>query len=293
MKLLFFILMVIMMQACLPIRDEMIRDEMISSEAEMKIYHEWLYAFRLSELKAGPGPITRPPGVEQLILKVLLPSDSGLNFKTHCVYYQVPYKKIIGVMKIVEQKNDTPCAEVSSQNAWLTLKNIADLTVTQEPYKLIFKFTYQNQKVNWSFVLPNVENGIIHQKFQAAKERKLFPGLTLLKYSDLGASSIQNTYLGKLSDRLSRGSAIRCHQVDKNCQDIGENRCEQCAFGWYQVVDYNCPQGGSKFCGQNHCGQKNEPACLRGTKVVNDLDAGICESDLSPVLSAEHVLICQ
>lgn len=105
--------------------------------------------------------------------------------------------------------------------------------------------------------------------------------------------SNSNVYLGKLSDRLSRGSSIRCLQVDKSCRQIGEDRCDDCRYGWYQVVDYSCPQGGSRFCGQNHCGEKNEPACIRGTKIVESEDLGICQSDLSPVWNADHILICQ
>ena len=117
--------------------------------------------------------------------------------------------------------------------------------------------------------------------------------MSILRISEESFDNLNNKYLGKLGDRVSRGSAIRCQQVDKNCQTVGDDRCDDCRYGWYQVVDYNCPQGGSKFCGQNHCGEKNEPACPRGTKVVGGEDAGICQSDLTAVMNADHILICQ
>jgi hypothetical protein len=289
MKYLFLILMIISFQACLPFQHQ----EISADEAEMKIYHEWLYAFKLQDLKVGNEIITRPPGVEQLIFRLVIPTLGGASFKTHCVYYQVPYKKIMGILKIVEQKNDSTCSEVSTGESWLEFVELSDLSVRLENFKLILDFKYKKLKKNWTFLLPNIQNGVVHEKYQAVKERKLFPGLTLLRITEESFVNGRNTYLGKLSDRLSRGSAIRCQQVNKNCQTIGENRCDSCAYGWYQVVDYSCPQGGSKFCGQNHCGEKNEPACLRGTKIVEGEDAGICQSDLSAVLNADHILVCQ
>ncbi|MBC7539726.1 MAG: hypothetical protein H7281_12960 [Bacteriovorax sp.] len=289
MKYLLLTLMILLLQACLPFQEAEVSPE----EAEMKIYNEWIFAFKVQDLKVNDQIITRPPGIEQLIFRLVIPTPGGVNFKTQCVYYQVPYKKIMGLLKIVEQKNVSSCSEVSSGDSWLELIHLSDLKVKLVNFKLILDFKYKNQKKVWTFLLPNIENGVIHEKYQAVKERKIFPGLTLLRINDESFANGRNNYLGKLSDRMSRGTAIRCQQVDKNCQNVGENRCDSCAYGWYQVVDYTCPQGGSKFCGQNHCGEKNEPACLRGTKVVEGSDSGICQSDLSAVLNADHVLVCQ
>lgn len=277
------------MQACF-LRDEQNRNP---DELEMKIYHEWLYAFKFQGLKTSGEIITRPPGIEQLLFSLAIPSEGGLNLKTHCVYYQVPYKKIAGYLKIVEQKNDVNCTDSIGQNSWIELKDIRDLKITLDHFKLILDFKHKSQTKKWFFLLPNISEGVIHEKYQAVTEKKLFPGLSFLRINEESFENGKNKYLGNLSDRMSLGSAIRCQQVDKNCENVGENRCESCAYGWYQVVDYNCPQGGSKFCGQNHCGEKNEPACLRGTKVVEGVDAGICQNDLSPVYNADHVLICQ
>lgn len=289
MKFIFLILMILLFQGCLPFQ----QDGSSSEEAEMIIYHEWLYTFKLLDLKVGSEIITRPPGIEQLLFRLVIPAEGGLNFKTQCVYYQVPYKKIVGLLKIIEQKNNSDCTEASNGDVWFEFKHLSDLSVRLENFKLILDFKFKNQKKTWTFLLPNLENGLIHEKYQAQKERKLLPGLTLLRINEESFDNGRNIYLGKLGDRMGRGSAIRCQQVDKNCQNVGENRCDLCAYGWYQVVDYSCPQGGSRFCGQNHCGEKNEPACPRGTKVVTGLDSGICQSDLSAVFSADHILVCQ
>ena len=260
---------------------------------EMKLYNEWLYSFKIQDLKENGVTITRPPGVEQLIIRLTIPTDGGASFKTHCVYYQVPYKKIEGLLKIQELKMEVSCPEISSGESWAIIDKISDMTVTLEDFKLHLDFMRNHKKLNWLFLLPNIDNGLVHEKYQAVKEKKLYSGMSILRISEESFDNLNNKYLGKLGDRVSRGSAIRCQQVDKNCQTVGDDRCDDCRYGWYQVVDYNCPQGGSKFCGQNHCGEKNEPACPRGTKVVGGEDAGICQSDLTAVMNADHILICQ
>jgi len=289
MKYIGLILFFTLLQACLPFQ----LNEMGVEEAEMKIYNEWLYAIKLQNLKVNNEVISRPPGIEQLIFRMVIPSEGGTNLKTHCVYYQVPYKKIMGQLKIVEQKNDSICPEVSGESSWLELKRITNLKVNLLNFKLIINFQHQNLNKSWSFLLPNITNGLRHEKFQASKEQKLFPQLTFLRINKESFNLRESKYLGKISDRIADKSAIRCQQIDKNCQIVGEDRCDSCSYGWYEVVDYNCPQGGSKFCGQNHCGEKNEPACPRGKKTEDNSDSGICQSDLSAVLNADHILICQ
>ena len=289
MKYISIILTFILLQACLPFQ----LNEMSAEEAEMKIYNEWLYAFKLQNLKVNNEVISRPPGIELLLFSLVIPTEGGISLKTHCVYYQVPYKKIPGHLKIVEQKNDSTCPEISGENPWFELKGITNLKVNLLNFKLGLNFQYQNLNKSWTFLIPNITNGPRHEKFQAAKEQKHFPQLTFLRINSESFNLRESKYLGKISDRVGHKSAIRCLQVAKDCQTVGEDRCDSCSYGWYEVVDYSCPQGGSKFCGQNHCGEKNEPACPRGKKTEDNTDAGICQSDLSAVLNADHILICQ
>lgn len=266
------------------------------AENEMKIYNEWIYTFSLEDFKQNGVLIERPPGIAQLIFQMKLPAEGGLSIKTHCVYYQVPYKKIEGKLIIDELKNESVCPDTPSDDSWINIDNIKNFKATLDAFKLHFDFDSSGKKVSWAFLLPNLEGGLIHQKYESVKEKKWKSGLSFLRTTPDTFLNQNNKYLGKLSDRMSTGTAIRCEQVDKNCNIVGENRCDDCRYGWYQVVDYNCPQGGSKFCGQNHCGEKGEPACPRGYKVVDPLDpeeAGICQVDLTAVRNADKILICQ
>ncbi len=281
------LMLLFVLSGCLPVR------KLSLPEAEMKLASEWLYAYSLEEFKLNDVVIERPPGISQLLFRMKIPVENGLAIKTHCVYYQVPYKKITGKLSVEELKTDSACPETESGDSWFSFEKINKLKVTLENSHLHFDFENEGKKISWAFLLANLEGNLIHDKYEPQKEKKWRSGLTFLRTDAETFLNQNNKYLGKLSDRMSNGTAIRCQQVDKNCNNVGEYRCDDCRYGWYSIVDYNCPQGGSKFCGQNHCGEKGEPACPRGIKVVDESEAGICQSDLTAVMNADHILICQ
>lgn len=262
-------------------------------EIDYQLTKEWIFAQEISDLKVKDQEITRPPGALQLILSLLIPEVGGLSLSRHCVYYKVPYKKNLGILTITKNEGIEKCPEIPQEKFWLSLENVSKLSLSYNRFKLTMKLKWENEDKVLSLPLVNIREGKIHQKFSAEKEKSLYPGMRFLRLNDDSFDYASNRYLGKLSDRFSAGSAIRCHQVNKDCESIGENRCEECRYGWYEVVDFQCPQGGSKFCGQNHCGEKNEPACPRGIKAEESEDIGICQNDLEPVLNADKILVCQ
>lgn len=263
-------------------------------ELDLKLSEEWIYTTAMDGLKNPGEVIARPPGFEQLVLSVTLPEKGGLNQKRECLYYTVPYKEIIGSLKVTTVKNMEACPETSEKGQLLfSLSGLSNLAVGFTNFKLVLDFEVNKTKKKIEIPMPNIESGLIHEKFHALREKSMISGLKFLRLSEDSFDFGSNRYLGKISDRFSRGTAIRCQQVNKNCETVGENRCGDCRYGWYEVVDFQCPQGGSKFCGQNHCGEKNEPACPRGVKVVPEEEAGICQSDLEPILNADKILVCQ
>jgi hypothetical protein len=266
-------------------------------EADVKLTQEWMYAEKLDDLKYNGEILLRPPGVEQLVMSLTIPNVGGVSSKRHCVYYQIPYKEKPGRLLVMETKSEVVCPDVSNEDKlFLFLDNIQNLKITFANFKLSLNFDSVAKKQLIEIPLPNIEQGLVHEKYRPLKEKRMISGLKFLRLSDESFDTSTNKYLGKLTDRFSNGNAIRCHQVNKDCETIGENRCDQCRYGWYEVVDFQCSQGGSKFCGQNHCGEKNEPACPRGEKVVDPKDveeAGICQSDLEATPNLEKILVCQ
>ncbi len=271
------------------------KDEQMSlSEMDLRISEEWIYASSLEGIKKSGEVISRPPGFEQLAASVILPEEGGINLKRQCLYYTVPYKEIAGNLKLVELKNLETCPDTGERGKTLfQINGLSNFALSFIKFKLIMEFDYQKEKKKIEIPMPNIEAGLVHEKYKALSEKSMISGLKLLRLNDDSFDYGSNRYLGKISDRFSRGTAIRCQQVNKNCETVGENRCGDCRYGWYEVVDFQCPQGGSKFCGQNRCGEKNEPACPRGIKVVPEEEAGICQSDLEPVLNADKILVCQ
>ena len=289
MKLLLMVA-ILFLSSCRPDTDS----SMGVAELDLKLSEEWVYAEALNGLKYNDEVLLRPPGVEQLVMNLVIPASGGLSRNKHCVYYQVPYKEKTGRLRVQEIKISDECSEVASNESFFaSISGIDKLKISYANFKLTLNFESNKKNTIIIIPLPNIESGLVHEKYNSLKEKRLTSGLRLLRLSEDSFDFASNKYLGKLSDSFSKGSAIRCHQVDKTCQTIGENRCDDCRYGWYEVVDFQCPQGGSKFCGQNHCGEKNEPACPRGVKVVDPEDAGICQSDLEPVLNGDKILVCQ
>ena len=125
-------------------------------------------------------------------------------------------------------------------------------------------------------------------------------GSSLRAYSENPNNSEQDL-LGSLTDSYLEKTAVRCHQVNSDCEEVKANECQRCRYGYYEVVDHLCPQGGSKFCAPNKCGRKGEPACLRGIKHIQqeistlcfaDSPAGFCEAGLVPHCDENQILIC-
>ena len=270
------------------------KTQMSVSEFDLKLTKEWIYATSTSKLKYNNEVITRPPGFEQFVMQLAIPSAGGLTSVKHCLYYQVPYKEKIGFLKVQEIKNQADCPELASEDKYFAfLDGVNNLKINIIDYKIIMSFDYNKKLTEIIIPTPNIELGLTHEKYRSLVEKRMISGLRLLKLNDNSFDFASNKYLGQLSDRFASATAIRCQQINKDCETVGENRCEQCRYGWYEVVDFQCSQGGSKFCGQNHCGEKNEPACPRGVKVVDLEDAGICQNDLVPTPNLEKILVCQ
>lgn len=143
--------------------------DLLPPVAELKIYQEWMYAFKVNNLVNSPEIIKRPPGIEQLLLSLNLPSENGAGFKTHCLYYKVPYKKIEGQLTIDTLKDIATCPLISSDSPWLRIVGLKDLRLKMENFRLILDYNLKGKAVAWSFMMPNLEAGLTHERYQPQK----------------------------------------------------------------------------------------------------------------------------
>lgn len=93
-----------------------------------------------------------------------------------------------------------------------------------------------------------------------------------------------------------------CLVIDENCNVVTENRCDQCQYGFYEVVSKGCELRGSRFCAPSRCGQRDWPACIRGNpinaegKILRcdvESQSGFCKDGLSLYCSVDNILICR
>lgn len=249
------------------------------------------YALRVKSFSVLDEVITRPIGAESLILSIQYYDESSLKLSNDCLYYRTPFREKKGELTLVRRFRNE-CAEIKEGTVIASLKEISDLMISKKNHRLIFSYVKGNEFISSSYPLIDEKGKTKHEKYQSIKREALYPSLQLLKI-DTDSFDAINPNLGNINDSFALGSAIRCHQVSKECKDVKENICNRCRYGYYEVVDYQCPQGGSKYCGINRCGEKNGPACVRGQQQYDEGTQGICNPELTPVMNADGIWVCQ
>lgn len=249
------------------------------------------YALRVKSFSVLDEVITRPIGAESLILSIQYYDESSLKLSNDCLYYRTPFREKKGELTLVRRFR-SECSEIQEGTVIASLKEISDLMISKKNHRLIFSYVKGNEFISSSYPLIDEKGKTKHEKYQSIKREALYPSLQLLKI-DTDSFDAINPNLGNINDSFALGSAIRCHQVSKECKDVKENICNRCRYGYYEVVDYQCPQGGSKYCGINRCGEKNGPACVRGQQQYDEGTQGICNPELTPVMNADGIWVCQ
>lgn len=208
--------------------------------------------------------------------------------KYHCLFYKIPYGDKKGILKVVS-------SEFKKCNAFDKGENLVE-----EITGFYFNFSMEES---------SSEKGSLVVGFQGEEKEELviplFNNTTERKprqYSNqLDMSFVDDVAIGNAPKVKKIKSGSLCHGVNRECMDIVANKCDLCEEGAYEVVDFNCPQGGSKYCGTNKCGEKNMPACPRGYKVLetklsslcfDGSPAGFCKPGLHTFCNEDNILIC-
>lgn len=261
--------------------------------SEKQIYNElfkqWIFVTKV-EWQNQTGLISSPKGIELYLGNI----TTNIDFKksnVYCLYYRTPIKNKTGLLTIVSEDAFYQCPLTASGNILYQLDDVTEFQFLPNNYELNLEFKKNNQALKWNFPFYNLKLGSIHEKYKPERELKKINGFTVLPFDYETNKTFSGK--GKKTDRFSQKSAIKCKTVNQNCETIGEDFCQLCNFGSFEVVDYACPNGGSRFCGINHCGEKNEPACLRGILNKDAEIDGICNEGLMPTINADHILVCQ
>jgi len=263
--------------------------------------------------------VGRPKNTWQNILKTYVYDEEGREL-SFCLNYKVPLKGSSGELSYFTSDRYRKCPLIPEKKSAVFFKEIKSLKLylkdsTNKKKKLkayTLQVDYKVSKVNESFKVPFInlkKSNLIfvgnkkkfsykNKKYSSSTKSGKVSGLTFLLNSKVRDDGffISSDYM------YGEKKLTACHKVEKNCKESLAYQCERCTGSWFEVVDFNCPQGGSKFCGRANCGSLNQPACPRGVDHIgieyNDVcfdgsPAGICEEGLTPVCIGDKYLVCK
>ena len=236
---------------------------------------DFAYAFHLDyNQKIGDKILSEPRGVWHRILK------GGKR----CLFYKTPYKSG-GEIRLGDD-----CSNAYSNP--ILFQGVKDFIVRYKDFKTILEFgTVRNHHLE--FFHFNVQKNLPFKRYDSPVNKSYRTGILLGWPLKIGKK-------GRAADNYKNGSARLCHGVNQDCQNELEYSCDRCRFGFFEVLDFKCPQGGSKYCGRDRCGEMGQPACLRGFRVngvvssscVDGWKAGFCQQGLRSVCDEKGVLVC-
>ena len=201
--------------------------------------------------------------------------------KFKCFYYRTAFRKRLGHIKLTRKKDkcDYEDSAIYEDRRVDSIKYIK-ISTNQDDLKI--RLEINNEEITYR---------LLNTELNSKKE------ITLLDQSYLSDIFVDRD----IKNIKKLGDLEICHGVNSNCQDVVGYRCERCPGSFYEVVDFNCPQGGSKYCGVEDCGKKNKPACPRGYEVLetklkslcfDGSPAGFCGPGLQTFCNEDNILIC-
>ena len=242
--------------------------------------------------------LTAPPEARRFILSW---QKGGEYF---CLFYQVPrassYGRIFFQKQILKNCLWDPHLKENTLLEKLSSLKIA-FSSEAKGLKLVYQREGQTKEEFWP--LPNMQNPKREKKHSSRLFERGIPGVFFPGHQYKSPS-----LWGSQNDNYREGTALLCHDFDKTCKEKMPFQCERCRYGWFEVVGYGCAQGGRKFCGRNRCGQRGQPACLRGFRHIvdslslekkrgplcrDDSPMAFCQIGLRVICDSRRILVCR
>lgn len=241
------------------------------------------------------GEITHPPRSWLPLAEFVIHQNGHLG--KLCLVYRVPHsKEVKGTLRLIQKELENSCRYGHEQEYLFEIDNIHKLVIkkTQENE---LEFNIDKKKIQIMLAQKLGANLYNKSKFSQSLRNGFYPGVIWL---GVQGPAIRELSVKNLPERVSfrkvEGFDV-CHLVDENCKSQTRNLCHQCPFGFYEVPHPNCPQGGTKICGLNECGGKNQPACIKQVKKEKDYcrlesPLGFCQQGLELRCHGHGILTC-
>jgi len=197
--------------------------------------------------------IKKPIETWQLLFSIVYPGADATLLKD-CVFYYVP-KKDEGKIKIKSIQVDEKCEKYLFEKGDLIHQSIKSLQYSFSP-ELNFFITKKDFKtLNWKAFKTLMPEIISPKPLLSSAE---FQSGKLMLLSPKKGFSRQ--------DFFKKKNEI-CHKIDDDCNEVSPPDCELCEDGWYEIPN-GCSRS-PKYCGIHFCGQKDRPACSKGTAYLS------------------------
>ncbi|MCK5883208.1 MAG: hypothetical protein KAG61_05930 [Bacteriovoracaceae bacterium] len=249
--------------------------------------------------------IVRPPLTWVPLFKVTVEEKRGRG--ELCFFYRTPHRKVKGILKLVEVEYGQRCRTVLDplgEISIASIEGVSDLLLFTKKGTFSgaeITLTFIHNDINRSLSLPmyNMSKAIPLKRFSGSGRSRPINGISIS--SDLPLLD-KNLHKGDSLLLQKNGEAISCHRVSSDCETVDPNICNRCRYGWFPGASgISCPQGGTKYCRPNQCGERGMPACPRGIEhrrykiediCIADSPAAFCRAGLRVICTAKKELIC-
>tara|TARA_Y100001954_G_scaffold116847_1_gene126323 strand:- start:12766 stop:13797 length:1032 start_codon:yes stop_codon:yes gene_type:complete len=313
--------------------------ELASDVFEAKKYVDWAYTHKLSIVNQHyfnvDQPISRPYLTWQLLAKFSVLGGGGDEAYSECLFYKVPYvdkkrkkEKIFGQILSKRIPTDSECnvedkflkkdlvTEVERFKIFFSNQKILAKNSKREvpPFMLTINYLKKG-KIHWSsFPLINLNSENI--KWEIKKDKSFLKN-RLARYSSIERDGLfkggyfwsnlerevtDDFRVGLAHQKYFDGKAIRCETWSKSCRKKEASFCQNCRWGWYEVIGGKCERFNDKFCGQDNCGTVGWPACPKGLDqekisylkghCQRSKERAFCQKGLQKVCDGDGVVIC-
>lgn len=234
--------------------------------------------------------IVKPAGTWQVIMKVNF-LDQNFNEVSDCVFYQVPSDENEGTLKVIANRSNVPCQNIIGEEEYASIDGIINFGYERkfnlnEKINLVLKI--DTHRLKYNFLNYGKDEQQVELLSSSVKKTK---NTGILISSDI---NYKVRYLNHADGKI-------CFDVNHDCSVTIENTCHRCKLGFYKTVSSACKSHYREVCGQDLCGTKGNPACLRGylasgiesrNYCITDSPVGICQKGLR-VVCINGTLLCE
>jgi len=154
-----------------------------------------------------------------------------LRSADHCLSYKVPFKERLGqlsLLSLIRGKCDPFRPAVSEIEEIKTLRlSLVNDSHTSENKMLEIVLIASGDRKSLKIPLLNFATKKKFKKYDNQIDRHYFSSISFITDEKV--------------DTIKNGNS--CHAVNSSCVSVIENNCDRCEGSFYEVVDYNCPQG--------------------------------------------------